>query len=327
MVPHAPGAVKKTRAARLLALGAVCYRRAAMGARSTAPALSPGRAFGLGAGASLSKSARIGAVLVGAFVLAGALSPLLTTGLLGADCRELPKVENAPCPPGRGHWLGTDQEGRDLRVQLLCGARTSLTVGVGAEILAALLGVAIGGWAGYKGGRTDAALMRATDVVLAFPFPLVAVAVVALTQARGVLPLVLLLGLLGWPSIARLVRARVLAVSRLEFIAAARAAGADDLRILTRHTLPSGITPVWPAAAAGIAGNILAEAWLSFIGLAESSRVSWGRILYEARTHVSDAWWFALFPGLAISVTILGFILLGEGLREALDPRARAAAS
>ena len=211
-------------------------------------------------------------------------------------------------------------------MQIVCGARTSLLVGVGAEILAAALGIAIGGWAGYKGGRVDAVLMRGTDVVLAFPFPLVAVAVVALTQQRGVGPLVLLLGLLGWPSIARLVRSRVLAVSRLEFVAAARAAGANDLRILARHALPAGITPVWPAAAAGIAGNILAEAWLSFIGLADSSRVSWGTILHGARTYVSDAWWFALFPGLAITLTILGFILLGEGLQEALDPRMRAAA-
>jgi len=326
MVPHAPDSVKKTSGPRLLGPGSVCYRRAAMGARTAIPPLSLGRALGVAAGATLPISARLGALLVGVFVLAGVLQPLLTTVLLGKDCRDLPKVEGAPFPPGRGHWLGTDQEGRDLRVQIVCGARTSLLVGVGAEILAAALGIAIGGWAGYKGGRVDAVLMRGTDVVLAFPFPLVAVAVVALTQQRGVGPLVLLLGLLGWPSIARLVRSRVLAVSRLEFVAAARAAGANDLRILARHALPAGITPVWPAAAAGIAGNILAEAWLSFIGLADSSRVSWGTILHGARTYVSDAWWFALFPGLAITLTILGFILLGEGLQEALDPRMRAAA-
>jgi peptide/nickel transport system permease protein len=325
MVPHAFDSVKKTIGSLLLHLEPVCYRRAAMGPRSAVPTLSLGFVRGAASAATLSTSARVGALLVGAFVLAGALEPLLTTRVLGADCRDLPKVEDAPLPPGRGHWLGTDQEGRDLRVQILCGARTSLIVGVGAELLAAALGIAIGGWAGFKGGRVDAALMHGTDIVLAFPFPLVAVAVVALTEQRGAGPLVLLLGLLGWPSIARLVRSRVLAVSRLEFIAAARAAGADDVRILTRHALPAGITPVWAAAAAGIAGNILAEAWLSFIGLADGSRTSWGTILHGARGYVTDAWWFALFPGLAITFTILGFILLGEGLREALDPRVRSA--
>lgn len=293
-------------------------------AASAPPAEPPFRFRG---GARLRLGAVAGCLLVGAFAAAGILQPILTSRVLHRDCNEMPKLEDAPLPPGRGHWLGTDDQGRDLRVRMLCGARTSFVVGLGAEVIALALGVAIGGWAGFRGGRADAALMRFTDLVLAVPFPLVAIAVVALTEQRGALPLVLLLGLLGWPGIARLVRARLLSVTRSEFVAAARAAGACDLRVLFRHALPAGIAPAWAAAAVGVAGNILAEAWLSFIGLGDAGRTSWGTILQDARAFASQAWWFALFPGLAISLAILGFILLGDALRDALDRQAGSTAT
>jgi peptide/nickel transport system permease protein len=262
----------------------------------------------------------VGLLLVGAFVLAGLTGPFLNANILGHTCFEMPKPEFAPAPPSREHWLGTDDQGRDLLARLLCGSRTSLFIGVTAEAIALFLGVLLGGLAGYAGGRTDTLIMRFTDIVLAFPFPLVAIAVVALTRAGGAWTILLLLGILGWPGIARLVRARLLAVRESEFVAAARASGAGDARVLLRHALPAGMTPVWAAAAVGIAGNILAEAWLSFIGLGDQTRTSWGTILQNARNFASSSWWYPLFPGLAITLAILGFILLGEALREALDP-------
>jgi ABC-type dipeptide/oligopeptide/nickel transport system permease subunit len=131
----------------------------------------------------------------------------------------------------------------------------------------------------------------------------------------------LLLGLLGWPGIARLIRSRILTLRRSGFVEAARASGAGDARVLLRHALPSGMAPVWAVVSVGIAGNILAEAWLSFIGLGDQSRVSWGTILQSARTFASTSWWYALAPGAAITLTILGFMLLGDALRETLDPR------
>ena len=266
----------------------------------------------------------LGLVLVGVFAAAGIAEPLLTTHVLGHSCAEMPKPEFAPAPPSSQHWLGTDDQGRDLLARLLCGSRTSLLIGVAAEAIALTLGILLGAWAGYAGGRTDAVMMRFTDIVMAFPFPLVAIAVVALTRHGGTLTILLLLGLLGWPGIARLIRARIVALRESEFVAAARASGAQDLRVLVRHALPAGMAPVWAAAAIGIASNILAEAWLSFIGLGDQGRISWGTILQDATNFASTSWWYPLFPGLAITLTILGFILLGDALREALDPRANA---
>ena len=233
----------------------------------------------------------------------------------------MPKPEiPPPGPPSRDHPLGTDEQGRDLLTRLLCGSRTSLLVGVSAEGIAVALGILFGAWAGFAGGRTDALLMRFTDIVLAFPFPLVAIAVIALTRTGSTLTILLLLGLLGWPAIARLVRSRLIVLREAEFVTAARACGAPDLRVLLRHALPAGLAPAWAAAAVGVAGNILAEAWLSFIGLGDQSRTSWGTILQEAKNYVSTAWWYALYPGLAITLAILGFMLLGDALRQTMDP-------
>ncbi len=264
-------------------------------------------------------SAWVGSLLVGVFLVAGLAEPVLQRAL-GHRCSDMPK-ESLLEPPSRQHWLGTDDQGRDLLVRLICGSRTSLLVGVAAEALALLLGVTVGAWAGYRGGRTDALLMRFTDIVLAFPFPLVAIAVVALADVRSTWLVLVLLGLLGWPGLARLVRSRTLALRDSGFVEAARASGAGEARVLLRHALPSGMAPVWAAASVGIAGNLLAEAWLSFIGLGDQSRLSWGTILSNAWAFASTSWWYALAPGLAITFTILGFMLLGDALRDTMDPR------
>jgi ABC-type dipeptide/oligopeptide/nickel transport system permease subunit len=265
-------------------------------------------------------SALVGSALVALFLLTAVAAPALQRGL-GHRCSDMPK-DSLLEPPSRQHWFGTDDQGRDLLVRLICGSRTSLVVGTAAEGLALILGLTVGAWAGFRGGRTDAFLMRLTDMVLAFPFPLVAIAVVALTRTRSLLVVLLLLGLLGWPGIARLIRARILALRNSDFVQAARASGAGELRVLLRHALPSGMAPVWAAVSVGIAGNILAEAWLSFIGLGDHNRVSWGSILSNSWAFASDSWWFALAPGLAITLTILGFMLLGDALRDTMDPRA-----
>ena len=263
----------------------------------------------------------VGLALVGVFALAGMAEPIVNGHLLGHSCDEMPKVDVVVAPPSAQHWLGTDDQGRDLLARLICGARTSLMVGVTAEALALVLGVLIGAWAGYLGGRVDVLVMRFTDLVLAFPFPLVAIAVVAMTRAGGVWTITLLLGLLGWPGISRLVRSRILTLRRSGFVEAARACGAPQARVLLRHALPSSMAPVWAAASVGIAGNILAEAWMSFIGLGDQTRVSWGTILQNARNFASTSPWYALAPGIAITLTILGFMLLGEALRDTLDPK------
>ena len=299
----------------------LCYVAASMVASPLAGTPGAGRTLGGGRRTVRHPGAWLGLVLVGGFTLAGFAEPILNAKVVGHRCEDMPKPEFAPAPPSAEHWLGTDDQGRDLLARLLCGSRTSLFIGVTAEAIALSLGVLLGAWAGYAGGRTDSAVMRFTDIVLAFPFPLVAIAVVALTRASSAWTILLLLGLLGWPGIARLVRARLLAVRHAQYVAAARASGAGGLRVLLRHALPAGMAPAWAAAAIGIAGNILAEAWLAFIGLGDQTRASWGTILQDAKNFASTSWWYALFPGLAISLTILGFILLGEALQEGLDPR------
>ena len=281
----------------------------------------PGRIGGFLGRFTRSPRAWAGLLIVGGFTLAGAAAPAINRGILDEDCSRMPKLENPLVGPGREHWLGTDSQGRDLLARLLCGARTSLVVGFAAEAIAVAIGVVLGGWAGLAGGRLDALTMRFTDIVLAFPFPLVAVAVVALAGTDSVWTVLLLLGLLGGPAIARLVRARVLAIRESQFVAAARAGGAGHWRVLVRHALPAAMAPAWAAAAVGIGSNILAEAWLAFIGLGDPGHISWGTILRDAKNFAAArSWWFPLFPGLFITLTILGFMLLGDALRETADP-------
>jgi peptide/nickel transport system permease protein len=227
-------------------------------------------------------------------------------------------------PPGTaGHVLGTDEVGRDMLSRLIHGARVSLLVGVIAVGLSCPLGLLVGVIAGYTGRRTDDALMRVTDIQLAIPTILLAIAVVAVL-GPGLRNVIITLSVTGWTLYARLVRGETLAVKGRDFVTAARAAGAGDGRIVARHVLPNVLSPVIVVAVFAVANMIILEATLSFLGLGvEASVVTWGRMLNGGRLYLSSAWWLTAFPGLAIFVTVLAVNLLGDHLRDWLDPRLR----
>lgn len=232
-----------------------------------------------------------------------------------------------PAPPGAGHPLGTDETGRDLLARLIHGSRVSLAVGLVAVALYLLIGVALGAVAGYFGGAVDLLVSRAIEVMLAFPTLFLVLALMAMIERPTVVHLVLVIGLTRWPDVARLTRGEVLRIKGLEFVTAARALGASDARVLLRHVLPNALGPVIVAAAFGVAGAVLLESALSFLGFgAPPPAASWGEILMQAHRYVSSpgGWWLALFPGAAIFVTVAAYNLIGEGLQDALDPKSDA---
>ena len=219
------------------------------------------------------------------------------------------------------HPLGTDTLGRDVASRLLHGARVSLVVGFSAVVLAGAAGVALGLVSGWYGGRLDDVLMRLGDVQLAFPVLVLAVAVMAVLGA-SLTNLIVVLGLTGWITYARIVRGEVLTLRERDFVAAARALGAPDRWILRRHLLPNVLPPITVVATFSVARTIIAEASLSFLGLGiPAPEPSWGSMLDEGRNYITTGWWLALFPGLAILLLVLGINLVGEWLRDRLDPR------
>jgi ABC-type dipeptide/oligopeptide/nickel transport system permease subunit len=227
--------------------------------------------------------------------------------------------------PSSQHWMGTDIQGRDVWARLVYGARISLAVGLLSQGIALALGLLLGLIAGYYGKWVDEVVMRLADVTLAFPTLLLLIALVAALQPS--LPVVFLtIGLVGWAGMARLVRGQVLVVRELEFVQAQRALGARDHRIIALHVLPAVIAPVVIACTLGVAGAIMAEASLSFLGLGvQPPTPSWGAMIADGRdlSQLRSSPWTSLFPGLAIGFTVLGFNLLGDALRDALDPRAK----
>ncbi|HEX2716426.1 MAG TPA: ABC transporter permease [Gemmatimonadaceae bacterium] len=261
-----------------------------------------------------------GVAVVALIVLSAALAPLVARyDPLAVDLtRQLQG-------PSTAHWLGTDVQGRDVWARLVYGARISLAVGLLSQVIALSLGVALGLIAGYYGRWVDEIVMRLADVTLAFPTLLLLVALVAALQpSLGVV--LLTIGVVGWAGMARLVRGQVLVVRQLEYVQALRALGARDLRIIVAHLLPNVIAPVVIAATLGVAGAIMAEAALSFLGLGVAPPTpSWGAMIAEGRdlSQLRFAPWTSLFPGLAIGAAVLGFNLLGDALRDALDPRFR----
>ncbi len=232
-------------------------------------------------------------------------------------------LSNQLMRPSAQHWLGTDIQGRDVWARLIFGTRVSLVVGFISQGIALLLGVTLGLIAGFYGKWVDEVVMRMADVTLAFPTLLLLIAMVAALQpSLGVV--FLTIGIVGWAGMARLVRGQVLVVRQLEYVQAIRALGGRDSRIMVRHVLPNVIAPVLIAATLGIAGAIMAEAALSFLGLGvQPPTPSWGSMIAEGRdlAQLRHAPWTSLFPGLAIGAAVLGFNLLGDALRDALDPR------
>jgi ABC-type dipeptide/oligopeptide/nickel transport system permease subunit len=227
--------------------------------------------------------------------------------------------------PSASHWMGTDIQGRDVWARLVYGARISLTVGLVSQGIALALGLLLGLIAGYYGKWIDEIVMRLADVTLAFPTLLLLIALVAALQpSLGVV--FLTIGLVGWAGMARLVRGQVLVVRELEYVQAMRALGARNHRIIAKHVLPAVVAPVVIAATHGVAAAIMAEAALSFLGLGvQPPTPSWGSMIADGRdlSQLRDSPWTSLFPGLAIGMTVLGFNLLGDALRDAFDPRAK----
>ena len=225
-------------------------------------------------------------------------------------------------PPNPAHPFGTDHLGRDVFSRMLHGARISLTVGFVAIAIAVTIGITIGATAGYWGGWVDTVLMRFVDIMMNFPRFLLIITVVALLDKPSYWWIIIVLGLTGWTGTARLVRAEFLTLRERDYVVAVKALGAGPVRIMFKHMLPNGIAPVMVSATLGVAGAILTEAALSFLGFGvQPPQATWGSILAEGRTYVLDAWWLTTFPALAVLLTVLAFNLLGEGLRDALNPK------
>jgi peptide/nickel transport system permease protein len=232
-------------------------------------------------------------------------------------------VQQILLPPGAQHWFGTDQLGRDVFSRMLYGARISMAVGFVSVGIAVLLGTVIGTFAGYYGGRVDELLMRFVDLMLNFPRLFLLLTLIALLRP-SIWVIMAVIGFTGWMGLARLVRGEILSLREREFVQGARALGAADTRIMFKHILPNALVPVLVSATLGVAGAILTESGLSFLGLGvQPPTPSWGNILIDGKANIEIAWWLSAFPGLAILATVLAYNLLGEGLRDALDPRLR----
>jgi peptide/nickel transport system permease protein len=263
--------------------------------------------------------ATAGAVLVALFLGCALLAPLLAP-YDPADI-DLPSRLQGP---SASHWFGTDELGRDLLSRIIYGARISMLVGISVVALSLLGGLIVGSVAGYYGGRVD----RFVNVILmnafmSFPGILLAIAFVAFL-GPGIFNLILALSVGGWVGYARLVRAQVLATREREFVEAARALGASDLRVIARHILPNIIQPVIVQSAIGMAGAVLAEATMSFLGLGvPPPTASWGSMLNEARSHLFDSPYLVMFPAGAVMLAVLSFNFIGDALRDVLDPRSR----
>jgi peptide/nickel transport system permease protein len=237
-----------------------------------------------------------------------------------------PDVRKILDSPSRSHWLGTDQLGRDVLSRMLYGARVSLAVGFVSVGIATALGIILGATAGYNGGVIDGMVMRLVDLMLVFPRFFLLLAVLAFLKP-SIWTIMAVIGLTGWMGVARLVRAEFLALKEREFVVWSQSVGASAFRIIWRHILPNAMAPVLVAMTLGIPAAILTESGLSFLGLGvQPPYATWGNILNEGKDAIELAWWLSVYPGMAILVTVLSYNLLGEGIRDALDPRLRQSA-
>ncbi len=232
-------------------------------------------------------------------------------------------ARNAPPALGSDFPLGADAIGRDVLTRIIYGSRISLTVGVISVAIAVVIGTLVGVIAGYVGGLLDAILMRLADIQLAFPFILLAITVIAVI-GPGLWKLILVMALTQWVQYARIVRGQVLSLKQKDYVQAATSLGASHTRIVTKHILLNALTPLTVLATLNVANNILLESGLTFLGLGIDPTIpSWGGMLADGRNYIESAWWVSVFPGLAITVTVLGFNLVGDWLRDYLDPRLR----
>jgi peptide/nickel transport system permease protein len=266
------------------------------------------------------RSAQIGGVLVILFLLTALVGPLIVPYDATTDS-DLP---NKLMPPSAENIMGTDNLGRDVAIRILHGAPVSLRVGLIATGISLLIGVFLGEVSGFAGGALDSVIMRVMDVILAFPALLLAIVIVAFL-GPGLTNAMLAIGIVGIPAYARLSRSMALAIREEEYISAARSLGASQWRILLRHVLPNSLAPIIVQTTLGLGTAVVETAALGFLGLGQQPPYpEWGKMLAESqRFLLSGSWWALVFPGLAIVLTVLGFNLLGDGLRDALDPRLR----
>ncbi|MFP4199958.1 MAG: ABC transporter permease [Clostridia bacterium] len=262
-------------------------------------------------------SAALGSLIIMLLVCVAIFAPQLAP----SDPYEAESLGDAYSPPGGQFPLGTDVLGRCILSRMIYGSRISLTVGLVVQGISVVVGVVLGVVAGYWEGAVDDIVSNLTNIMFGFPHLLFALAVVTVL-GPGLYNTFIALGLAGWPMIARLVRGQALSVKHKQYVEAARAAGCSDFFIITRHILPQCLSPVLVMATMGMAGAILAEAGLSFLGMgAQPPAPSWGSMIARGRDYIWDSPWMTTYPGIAIFLTVLGFNLLGDGLRDFLDPR------
>ena len=260
----------------------------------------------------------VGAVVVAVMVTAGALAPVLAPHSYSTQ-----SLVNRLKPPSSAHWFGTDGFGRDVLSRVIWGSRVSLEIGLAATALALVVGTAVGSVAGYFGGATDTTIMRAADIFLSVPALFLILVVVALF-GTSLTNTALVIALVTWAPVGRIVRSECLSLRNRDFVHAAAALGAGHARILGRHLLVNALPIVIVQASLLLGQTILIESGLSYLGLgAQPPLPSWGNMVVEGRQFLASAWWIATFPGLAIVVTVLGFNLFGDGLRDASDPTLR----
>jgi len=262
------------------------------------------------------KLAMLGLAIVIILILIALLAPLI------APYDPIARIKkDYSLPPSKAYFFGTDLLGRDIFSRVIYGSRISIEVGIVAVGISVVIGLFFGALSGYFGGVSDAVIMRIADIFFAFPYILGAIAIMTVL-GPGIVNIFIAIGILGWASFARIFRSSILSIKNKEYIEAARALGANNYRIITKHIFPNSMAPIIVYATMNVGVAIIVEAALSFLGLGvQPPTPSWGKMLAESLDYIDIAPWMMLFPGLAIVITVLGFVLLGDGLRDAFDPK------
>ncbi len=268
------------------------------------------------------KLAMFGTMVLGVMIFLAVFGPILVPF---DDLNIRPVSRPGGEPPTATDLFGTDSLGRSVLALTINGARLSMLIGLATALIAVTVGIFIGAMAGYFGGKTDSILMRFVDLVLSIPFLFIVLVAARVFGSGDIIVLILIFGLLSWPALARLVRAVFLSLREQEFVQAARAVGVGHLRIAFRHMLPNAIGPIVVSATLIVANAIILEAFVSFLGFGiKSTDISWGNALAKSQgTLINGNWWWPFFPGMAIALTVLSINFIGDGLRDALDPRSR----